>query len=283
MPYRVYRCPTHGRMYSQHYEKECPRCGGVIQFLRENKTRPSNAFDMMGVALHREPRAPRPRQFSAGMVAGPMYEIEMSTFAPPPGAVVESDEDDVDWLPPPRYNITMRLTGAARTHRDIAGVICPGEHQLDTGWQRVAAAAGRLSANGIMRGSAQRHSGRGVSYRRNAKRSEEWCHLIADSLGGVTTPRNLVAASYSANTMMGAIEKCLHGRAEFEVRVIAYCSAPHVAEFFSYGIRHHTSHQALIFSIDAANTEFSLADVSFVANAFKDWERSGYRSAYHGR
>jgi hypothetical protein len=136
-----------------------------------------------------------------------------------------------------------------------------------------------------MGGSAQRHSGRGVSYKVNPKGSEEWCHLIADSLGGPTTGRNLVAASYSANTMMGAIEKCLHGRAEFEIRVRAHCSRANVAEFLDYAIRHSTDRgvsQVLFFSIDAATAGFSLADCNFVAAAFQAWERSGYRSSHHG-
>lgn len=100
---------------------------------------------------------------------------------------------------------------------------------------------------------------RGKSYKVDKKRSLEWCHLIADSLGGPTHETNLVAASYGANTFMMTIEEKLNAKTNLTIQVTAECSSDHVAEFIYYTIKKSSTIQQT-WLIDARNDNFSQAD-----------------------
>ncbi len=104
---------------------------------------------------------------------------------------------------------------------------------------------------------------RGRAYTAFPKLSLEWCHLVADSLGGPTVGANLVAASYAANTYMLAIEQQLHAKTTLHVEVTVYCSRENVAEFLDYKII-RPSAAFLTFTIDARNDCFTRADYASV-------------------
>jgi hypothetical protein len=71
----------------------------------------------------------------------------------------------------------------------------------------------------------------------------EWCHLIADSLGGPTEQANLACATYHANTAMLCIERELKGKTYLDVRVeMDVRRGTHIAEKITYQIRKTPSH-----------------------------------------
>lgn len=100
---------------------------------------------------------------------------------------------------------------------------------------------------------------RGRAYTQFPKLSLEWCHLVADSLGGPTIGANLVAASYAANTAMLAIEEQLHARTTIRIEITAWCGQDNVAEFLDYRIIRPNAAERTI-TIDARNDCFTRAD-----------------------
>ncbi|WNG46149.1 hypothetical protein F0U60_20045 [Archangium minus] len=120
--------------------------------------------------------------------------------------------------------------------------------------------------------SAWKYAGWKVSYKDDRKRSAEWCHLRAASLGGATVPRNLVAASYSANTFMAVIESRIRGNSNVQVEVEAHCSRQHVAERIVYKVRSKKDRRTNIqFNIDAKCKYFTATDGRIVGNHLDYW------------
>lgn len=86
----------------------------------------------------------------------------------------------------------------------------------------------------------------------------EWCHIVADCLGGATTWNNLVAGGYNANTHMMYIEMACKGRGYLEVGVEVYVKDDFIAEYIVYHIRERGSNRASIsFRIDSFSAGFS--------------------------
>ena len=89
----------------------------------------------------------------------------------------------------------------------------------------------------------------------------EWCHIIADCLGGPTSAANLFAGGYHANTHMMYIEMACKGRGYLEVRVQVFVSHPKVGDHIIYSIREKGSNRAaLSITIDALSQGFSRKD-----------------------
>lgn len=109
----------------------------------------------------------------------------------------------------------------------------------------------------------------GQPYLTNKKRSLEWCHLVADSLGGPTQADNLVAASYGANTFMMTIEEKLNARTNLAIQITADCGKDHVAEFIYYTVKKGTASKTWI--IDARNDNFGRADYETVGKEVTDF------------
>lgn len=191
----------------------------------------------------------------------------------------DSSDSDDDYLPQPDrpYNIRMRLTQGAYRAR--------GHHDRDAGCvQRMAGSilgtAGRLDLNRVMgrhmgpptpsNYPAWRHVG-APSYAVDRFSSCEWCHLIADSLGGPSEPRNLVAASFCANTYMAAVETLLKGQSALSLTVTVHCSAPYLGEWIYYRIDHRSSGQSYDVSIDARADGFCARDLRDVQTALQTW------------
>jgi len=100
--------------------------------------------------------------------------------------------------------------------------------------------------------------------------SEEWCHLIAASLGGETISKNLVAASYACNTYMATIESFLSARTDLTVEVTAYCEKQDVGEWIEYKIFKRTGSKILVvYQIDARAASFSKLDKDAVDKELK--------------
>jgi hypothetical protein len=117
---------------------------------------------------------------------------------------------------------------------------------------------------------AWRHAGT-TRYSTDKFKSSEWCHLVADSLGGPSVPANLVAASFSANTYMAALEALLKGQSGLTIEVTVHCSAPYLGEWIFYRIRQRSSGHVYDASIDARASAFSLADLTRVQQDLQKW------------
>lgn len=191
----------------------------------------------------------------------------------------EEDEGDEDFLPRPdhTYNLRMRLTPGhyAARHNYGYDASCVLRQQRD-----VLATAGRLNLNLVMGRAlgaprpfnlpAWKHAGT-TKHSVDKYASSEWCHLVADSLGGPSVPLNVAAASYSANTYMAAMEVMLKGQASLTLEVTFRCSAPHVGEWIFYRITHRPSGQFTLVEIDARAGGFSATDLTNVQTALRAW------------
>lgn len=144
------------------------------------------------------------------------------------------DEDDTEYVPAPEFNPEMRYStgGTFGLARGVAGPTTI----RSTPWTRVTKPAGRGNTNAQFAGlSAQSH---GTATVLGNHGPFEWCHLIADSLGGPTSAVNLFCGTFHANTAMLCIERILRGKTEFEVQVeIELRHGTHVAEKITYRVR----------------------------------------------
>lgn len=187
------------------------------------------------------------------------------------------EEDDLDEDPNyaetrTQFHINMRYTAGERRPfpPDPRGIVGAALNEgKSIAGVRIGDPAGRLSARGVMGMSARACSGRGQPFKRDPKKSEEWCHVLADSLGGQSIPANFVAASYCANTEMCAMEVCLKGQTAFRVSVAVWTSAEHVAEAFYYRI--HGPHHTFRRLIDARNNRFTRLDGDALQGALLRW------------
>ncbi len=192
---------------------------------------------------------------------------------------VNDDDGDDDFLivPSHGFNIRMRLTQWPYNARKTYGYdsSCVLSARAD-----ITGTAGRLNLNTIMgrhcgaptpaKYSAWRHAGT-TPFKTNKYASSEWCHLIADSLGGPSEPRNVVAASYSANTYMAALEALLQGQAACRVEVTVRCSAAHIGEWIFYRVAHRASGQSYQVEIDGQAAGFCATDLQNVQVALQTW------------
>jgi hypothetical protein len=142
-----------------------------------------------------------------------------------------------------------------------------------TASNQIGPSPGRGNQNTVMGGSAWQHVG-GPDYAVNPKVSFEWCHLIADSLGGPTVATNLVAASYGCNTEMNVIEHRIQGRTELSVEVIAHCNASDNAEMIVYTVRYPLHLPIFTRNIDGKNQDFTQQDHDDLVGALNDWFRA---------
>jgi hypothetical protein len=291
MGFQKYECSKCGREYYEDADHPrdiiapppLPKCPNApchkhkLTAKRFVLRQPKTGSPLHALALHRPLRgAAAPADYRA-----PAYDFGSDDDGP--SSSEDDDEDDEDFLPPARdYNVAMRFHGGRHAVRAgfpaITDILtCP--------WTQIGMPAGRASTNAVMglaingRGnlSAQKHSGRGVAYKVNRFRSEEWCHLLADSLGGPTSAANLVAAGYAANTFMAVIESKIQRNNKLDVKVKVYCSAPWVAEHIVYKLR-ATGNSAvqITFSIDAVCTDFDATDAVFYGGQVTAWLKANH-------
>jgi hypothetical protein len=284
MPYR-YDCTTCKPkiVYFSEASKvrpKCPKCRTVLTFMGQKKIKPKWARNLDLAVVNRSPRAKSRREALVNEKRA-MVVAELDEFLEDEGfSEDEFEEEDDAWAPPPQYSIGMRLTSGTR--RACRGVY-PNQliYIKAAAKTRIAPSPGRGNQNGVMGKhilglgggdlSAQSHAGRGSLYTVDKFTSLEWCHLIADSLGGPTTPANLVAASFGCNTEMNVIEHRLQGRTELDVQVTAECNANHIAEMITYNIYYGTKLPIFTRKIDAYNDHFTKEDMDDLEVLLKTW------------
>lgn len=193
----------------------------------------------------------------------------------------DDEDDDVDYIGDPvRFlGIYSRLSMPGLNYAErpgLAGIAAGCQpSQIKSVLAQVSAAIPNGGQNSAMAASASQVSKRNLPVTQvpghgglatPANASEEWCHLLAACLGGLTIQGNLVAASYACNTFMLAIEMAVKGNAQFWVEITAYCDPdPRVAEAIRYKVmKANSAGRKLLFEvlIDARAQHFSRADLS---------------------
>ncbi len=133
-----------------------------------------------------------------------------------------------------------------------------------------AAASARGLAAPQMESGAGAGAGAGAAAHA-AHPAEEWCHLRASCLGGLSLRGNLVAASHACNTYMMVIETFLKHRTDLSLEVVAYCNdaACSVAEAIRYNVYNAAGVLAFTVLIDAVTPGFNRKDFDWLAAKLK--------------
>jgi hypothetical protein len=104
-------------------------------------------------------------------------------------------------------------------------------------------------------------------YSLGSKNYYEWCHLLADTLGGACDSKNLVAAHYAVNTYMLSIESHLKAK-DYKVNVTAYCKHTDIADYIDYQIWTSPTKSVTV-RIDGHITKYNALDHSATINLLK--------------
>ena len=301
--YMHYRCgKPHNRLYAIQMDDppggrvglkapraqyDCPGCGNELRQSGRGAKRPApgaivmTAARLEGRARTQRASVKRGQKFAENrrLAMARQRQQDDSSGEDSSDEEEDDDQDDVDYAPKPEhsYNIRMRTTSKTYSYRAsfTYDSSCVLQYHGD-----IRATAGRLALNSVMGRylgipspsnlPAWQHAGT-VRYSVNKAQSSEWCHLVADSLGGPSVPQNLVAASYSANTYMAALEVLLKGQTDLAVEVKVRCSQPHVAEYIYYRILHRKRAKLYQVEIDGRADGFSDADLDRVQVALQSW------------
>lgn len=267
----------------------CISCGKTLPCVGLQKSTPTRGIDMSSRLAQRqsEDRQMRKsilkaqRELKKMKQLSRMRGILSDEEDDDPWGLDVSDSDDDEYAPPARFNPNMRLTKGSQRKvlrslyaYDTTLTKVVGRIQVTSSHTRSMSSTNQNAVMGLLilgKGtlSAWQHAGR-TDYLKDRYKSAEWCHLVADCLGGPTSPTNLVAASFAANTEMMAIENLLMGRTAFQVRVEARCDTAHVAERILYNVYCKKSHHWL-WEIDGQNDYFTKADLDDVRDGLKDY------------
>ena len=155
-----------------------------------------------------------------------------------PMDVGEDDPDDPPYLPAPEFNPEMRFSDGGTFAPRVVNVPL---WTKETPWTTIKPSQGRGSQDAAMGGRSA--DSVGLPYCPMMPKPKcgsrfEWCHLIADCLGGPTTENNLVCGSNYANTAQLCIERLLVGKSHLEVSVRAELRlGTDLCELITYRIR----------------------------------------------
>ena len=265
---------------SQVPDIECPLCGRTLRCRSVQKTMPLRGIRLG--SMHARRLAPgfqqrRRKKYQRNLKLKLEQASRWSEDDDPLGMDVE--DDDEEYAPPPRFNPRMRLTHGSqrRTFRNL--IFHDSTCMKSSGKVQIKPTLGRQDANtaGTMGHAINGggtlsawHHGGWPDYSTDRTKSAEWCHLVADCLGGPTIHQNLVAASFSCNTEMLGIENLLMGKTRFKVQVQALCLVPHVAERIIYTV-YAKNGDGWQRKIDGKNKHFTAADLDDLRDEVKDW------------
>lgn len=280
-------------------DAHCPIHGDTMECLQIQKSTPKYGKDLNSASAARPSRKRKSPAVSEVVRAreekivaflkseGALTDEMLKQEAEEEARAAEIAEKADRWLPKANFNPAMRLTAKDGARRSKATpeqlkLVQEKFFKMTPTWCQIGAPNNRLDENstgqemkknalGCNETSAQKHAGRGMSYKVNKQKSLEWCHMLGDCLGGLTKVNNLVAASFCANTEMLAIEHCIKGYAALGVTVSAFCSNWHVAELIVYELKHLKSGKTFRWDINARNDAFTTDDWDEVRLAVLDF------------
>lgn len=265
------KCALHYYSAKKFLSSKCKRCPGGVIIPYTRRTKEKAYVDEINMDLSLYSRKKKKKGLSP-MVIEFLNESDSEEEK-------KEKEEDPEWEPPSNsFNIAMRYTGSNMLTPRNTKTTYFNKTKTKVKSARIKGTAGRKSTNSVMgvaiegKGTISANSWvkkKKVLYNKSQLYlNYDWCHLIADSLGGATTHDNLVAARYSANTYMAVIELYLKGRTDLTVKVIAYCSSSHIAEFIVYQI-FNSKLKSYQFIIDAKINYFSKLNARQVIKELK--------------
>jgi hypothetical protein len=185
----------------------------------------------------------------------------------------DDDENDSDFVLNDEFKPSMRLTVAPATY-SVATRAAANLTVVSKAFTKVAGTAGRGDAKATMGKSAADYANNN-NFAASAGVKFEWCHVIADSLGGPTTKDNLFCGGYNANTHMMAVEGLLSGKTHLEVQVEAHCqTGTTCAEKIVYRVQKPGSANIFEDTFDSLSTGFNPDDYRRVRTKLKTWLNS---------
>lgn len=158
------------------------------------------------------------------------------------GVMVMDEGPEEEYLPAPEFSPDLRYS-AGGSFLMMRQVVQPTAARFIP-WTGVGASAGAARNTNAQFGGTRAHD-HGMhyvpgyaGYATPFGNAFEWCHFMADSLGGATSQANLFCGTFHANTAMLCIENVLRGKAGFEVQVLVDVKAgSFVSERIVYRIR----------------------------------------------
>ena len=264
------------------------RFGPVPQIGQSERAGAPNFDAHLSVGITKPRRAPKiPARFRTNVVTEKEEdyfddEEGMDTARDLLAAVTDNSEDDL-YSPGIAFTPGLWLTSANVTCR---GVFPAGTKMIPGAWVQVGesykgtvtallskhAEMARKLGSGAVNGLLSADEWVAKKGRTVPGLNFEWCHIVADCLGGATAWNNLVAGGYHANTHMMYIEMACRGRGYLEVGVQVYVKDDIVAEYIVYNIRERGSNRASIsFTIDSFSSGFSRKNRDDLTAALKPY------------
>lgn len=248
----------------------------TIHWRKQNSTarRPPKALDSENAIAFSRPKR------NAAMVTKREREEDAdddSIFGDDGGlSAMDVGEDEDEYLPTPEFSPEMRYSQSgsfALTRFPLA----PTTMKV-VPWTRVTASAGRGDTNAQFGGvSATAHGAPlcpGFAPAPSSGKTFEWCHLIADCLGGPTSASNLFCGSFHANTAMLCIEHQLVGKSHLEVRIeVLVRAGTYLGEIITYRVRVVGGTAEFSETIDALATGCTAIDAQALRLRIRDWLR----------
>lgn len=284
-----FRCETCGNKWTaQTREPKAVKCmpcnrkglATKVTSRRRRKDATKRVADTSSLNIHSRPKrnAPRkPLNLSDEQKEDLLRQAELAQAEHDEDEMDEEpeDEEDEEYVPSPDFNPDLRFTGA--------GTFKPakfhfGTHVKSTPWTRVTGKAGRGNTaaqfnNTTAEQYGTQHAPGYVGQAPATGQSRfEWCHLIADSLGGPTSQANLFCGTYHANTAMLCIEKVLRGKTQLEVKIeVILDQATHMGLLVNYRFRHPKSAKEFAASIDAQATGCTKQEGTALSGEARKW------------
>ena len=197
------------------------------------------------------------------------------------------DTTDVDYVPTPAFDPSLRYSTTGGFA--MARIVKTATFKRCTPWTTITAPLhGPRDTNGKFGGlSANVHGKEKAPDFKGAPSKSgkdfEWCHMIADSLGGATSAVNLFCGTCHANTAMLCVENVLRGKTGADVQVeIDLRKDTHVCEKIIYRVRKKVTssskakHAATMFecTIDGLATGCMKEDGETQAGTERKWVRA---------
>lgn len=234
-----------------------PRCGGGARGRKRRKDAKEPKFEPLPLAKTREPRKTT------------LKTNENIRFHAKRERDIVPDKNDFLFAPTLDFTPYMRCTqngetfNATRIGLQVLTV-------KTKAYQLIGVPAGRPATPlSVMGESASNHA---AKHKQNPTVALEWCHLVADCLGGDTAKDNLFCGGYNANSHMLAIEGKLKGQTHLEVQVEAHCHVgTEFAEKVVYRVKNPKNGRVFEDTFDSLSEGFSVADHDKVGRTLKDW------------
>jgi hypothetical protein len=278
MPVHHFKCSNCGFKWTGAADPKtvrCVKCPGVAHTVSARKQRKGakTVLDVSTLNVHSRTIRKKTRR-DIGLTPK-----QLAFLAEQIGEDDDEDDDmevDNEFLPSPAFNPALRFSGTGEFDKIP---VFPGHTTTKaTPWTTIGPPAGRQSTAAQFGGeTAEQHGQKFAPHWKGApsisgNSNFEWCHLIADSLGGATTANNLFCGTYHANTAMLCIESVLRAQTQLEVKVdVTMQLNSHLGLIIDYQVRNPNSGKIFSTKIDGLATGCMLGPGKKLSGEVKSW------------